>query len=268
MMASMNEDDWLDSTDPLAMLECARPRLSLRKQRLFMVAACRRIWDLLPSESLRKTVDAHERYAEGLLSEEEFEPLRNGARMEALWRSAGAQLMRVFSFGFFATFALQDKPARAAAEMEDPIEVARLVISAAGQHARDARRDAWRQEAPGREEATPPEEELTAATERALAETGVHLADGLRDLVGPSLFRKPTGDRGWLDANAGRVRRMAQALYEERRYADLPFLADALEESGCENRDILEHLRSSAEHVRGCWALNLLVNSADHDDTA
>jgi hypothetical protein len=36
-------------------------------------------------------------------------------------------------------------------------------------------------------------------------------------------------------------------------------LADALEESGCDNADILGHLRGDGDHVRGCWAVDLIL---------
>jgi hypothetical protein len=36
-------------------------------------------------------------------------------------------------------------------------------------------------------------------------------------------------------------------------------LADALEDAGCTDADILSHLRSPGPHVRGCWALDLLL---------
>jgi hypothetical protein len=52
---------------------------------------------------------------------------------------------------------------------------------------------------------------------------------------------------------------LAQATYQERRFENLPILADALEEAGCTNVDILSHCRSGGEHVLGCWALDLLL---------
>src|SRR5262249_20255682 len=48
------------------------------------------------------------------------------------------------------------------------------------------------------------------------------------------------------------VRQLARALYEERRFEDLPILADALEEAGCTDRAILSHCRGPGPHARGC----------------
>jgi hypothetical protein len=35
--------------------------------------------------------------------------------------------------------------------------------------------------------------------------------------------------------------------------ARLLLLTDALEDAGCDNTDVLRHLRSEGPHVRGCW---------------
>jgi hypothetical protein len=39
-------------------------------------------------------------------------------------------------------------------------------------------------------------------------------------------------------------------------------LADALEEAGCTEAEVLAHLRSEGPHVRGCWALDLILGKA------
>jgi hypothetical protein len=39
----------------------------------------------------------------------------------------------------------------------------------------------------------------------------------------------------------------------------MPQLADALEEAGCNNADILVHCRQPGKHVRGCWVMDLIV---------
>ena len=56
--------------------------------------------------------------------------------------------------------------------------------------------------------------------------------------------------------------RLAQAIYEARAFDRLPILADALEEAGWTDNAILTHLRSAGPHVRGCWALDLVLGKA------
>jgi hypothetical protein len=52
---------------------------------------------------------------------------------------------------------------------------------------------------------------------------------------------------------------LAKAIYGEGRFTDVPVLADALEEAGCADAEILTHLRGPGPHVRGCWALDLVL---------
>jgi hypothetical protein len=66
----MIEAEWLTCTDPTPMLEFLRGKISERKVRLFSCACCRRIWHLL-SELSREVVMLAERYADGLVGDEE-----------------------------------------------------------------------------------------------------------------------------------------------------------------------------------------------------
>jgi hypothetical protein len=59
---------------------------------------------------------------------------------------------------------------------------------------------------------------------------------------------------------------LAPAAYEERALpsgeldpARLAVLADALEDTGCADSEVLGHLRGPGPHVRGCWALDLIL---------
>jgi hypothetical protein len=60
----------------------------------------------------------------------------------------------------------------------------------------------------------------------------------------------------WSD---GLVPRIAQVIYDERAFDRLPILADALEDAGCHDSDILAHCRGAAPHVRGCWVVDALL---------
>jgi hypothetical protein len=86
--------------------------------------------------------------------------------------------------------------------------------------------------------------------------------DLLRDIFG-NPFRSVTIDPSW---PTPAVTSLAAAIYEERHMPSGHFdnhrmgvLADALEDAGCDNAEILGHLRSDGEHVRGCWAVDLLL---------
>jgi hypothetical protein len=53
---------------------------------------------------------------------------------------------------------------------------------------------------------------------------------------------------------------LARGIYGDRAFDRMPILADALQEAGCDSADILDHLRDpNATHVRGCWALDLVL---------
>jgi hypothetical protein len=67
-------------------------------------------------------------------------------------------------------------------------------------------------------------------------------------------------DPAWLAWNGGAVEKLARAIYRKCRFEDLPLLADALEEAGCTNEDILSHCRSGGKHISSCWVLALLVD--------
>lgn len=60
----------------------------------------------------------------------------------------------------------------------------------------------------------------------------------------------------WRD---GLIPQLAQAIYDARDFEALPVLADALEEAGCDNADMLTHLRGPGPHARGCWVVDLLL---------
>jgi hypothetical protein len=78
----------------------------------------------------------------------------------------------------------------------------------------------------------------------------------LRDIFGPLPFRPVAIDRACLTST---VTALATAIYETRDLTRLPILADALQDAGCDNGDILEHCCQPGPHVRGCWALDLLL---------
>ena len=104
-----------------------------------------------------------------------------------------------------------------------------------------------------------------AATNRVISASRLkqteqkELANLLRDIFGPLTFRTLTVEPSWLSWNDGTMARLAKTIYEDRRFEDMPILADALMDAGCHNEEILNHCRRPREHVRGCWALDLIL---------
>jgi hypothetical protein len=82
---------------------------------------------------------------------------------------------------------------------------------------------------------------------------------GLLRCIFGNPFRQVILDSAWLVWHGGLPMSMAQRMYDSRDFADMPILADALEEAGCQDQDILGHCRSGVEHVRGCWVVDLLL---------
>jgi hypothetical protein len=96
-------------------------------------------------------------------------------------------------------------------------------------------------------------------------------AELLREIFG-NPFR-PTGfDARW---RTSAVTNLAQSAYAERvlphgrlHEERLSVLADALEEAGCNEAELLAHLRRPGEHFRGCWALDLVLGKSNHPITS
>src|SRR5262249_28039734 len=77
----------------------------------------------------------------------------------------------------------------------------------------------------------------------------------LRDIFG-NPFRPVSVDPAWLTST---VVSLAEGIYADRAFDRLPILADALQDAGCENADILAHCRRDGPHCRGCWVVDLLT---------
>jgi hypothetical protein len=81
----------------------------------------------------------------------------------------------------------------------------------------------------------------------------------VRCVFGNPFRPAPAVAPAWLAWNEGTVRKLAQAIYDERAFDRLPVLADALEDAGCTDAAVLDHCRCGGEHVRGCWAVDRLL---------
>jgi hypothetical protein len=235
----MTEAEWLACEDPLDLLLFIRQHRGMRrqtkqrKQRLFSAACCRRIWALISDPASRASVEVAERFADGLVTGEELRAAE-GVVVSA-WLKAAAD---------DALFAC----VHACRATDDGLGVSTTTISAVFEQQR--------------REAGLPAEPLEAHRRGACPAEGREQCRLTRCIFG-NPFRRvrfaPTS-RTPLVASLG------TPAYEER---DLPsghldpgrlaVLSDALEEAGCTDADLLSHLRSPGPHVRGCWALDLVL---------
>ena len=221
----MTEAEWIACTDPQPMLEFLRGRASERKLRLFAVACCRRIWHLLMDERSRKAVEVAEQFADGQVTDE-----GRAAAEDESW-TAVKHLNRDETVDAASVDAADTAYGAAFAEADDAASYTVDAALRGAEHAGVAARIA---------------EQNTQCNE-------------VRDIFGPILFRSVILNPSWLSWHGGLLVSMARRMYDSRDFADLPVLADALEEAGCQDQDILGHCRSESEHVRGCWVIDLLL---------
>jgi hypothetical protein len=221
-----------------------------RKLRLFAVACCRRLWHLLADATSQRLVEVAELYAGGQSSSVELKRARRLAERSV----------------FEAVTQARRQAARAAVAscLVSPREAAQRASSAilavenddtAGQAGSVS---FWRT-ADGTYRSTEKERPFGIG---ALWETAERFwqIGALHEIFG-NPFRPVSLDLCWLAWNGGTVAALAQAIYTDRAFDRMPILADALEDAGCSDADILAHCRQPGEHVRGCWVVDLLLGT-------
>jgi hypothetical protein len=267
-------EEWLACADPASMirfLELGR-KTSCRQLRLFGVACCRRVGRFLDDERFQRIVEAAEAYADRTVNAGTLRAAHRrsctlhkrakvipGNRVACILGHAAVAVNWVSASD--AQFRTNDRMnrcvpwgylARAAAYIAD--SAADAVFYGTYERA-DAFDIARRRRV---ERAPTPADAIWDAEEAVQA-------DLLRCVVG-NPFRPVRCDPSWVAWEGGTVPRLARAAYEHRRLpsgeldaARLGVLADALEEAGCTDAELLGHLRGPALHVRGCWAVDAVL---------
>jgi hypothetical protein len=244
----MTEAEWRACADPYPMLDFLAGRLSDRRLRLYAVACCRHIWPLLTDERNRRAVEVAERFAD---RQADWRALNaaSAAAHDAFHEAEGPTTFtdtrgRVPAYDEETAREAAGAASAAAVKCVQPIRgpsFGRYVTSAC------AVAVGWKAAV-----------ENPVTYEAAFRAESAAQAVLLREIFG-SPFRPVRVDPDWFTWNGGTVAQLAQVIYDERRWADLPVLADALEEAGCTDTGLLEHCRRPGEHVRGCWAVDLCL---------
>jgi hypothetical protein len=225
----MTESEWLRCDDPQAMLEFlwTSGKASDRKLRLFACACCRRIWPLLTDERSRRAVEVAEGFADGQVSREELAAACAAADRAHCEAPRQANFRSLDAAPHTAEEDLSCSAADAAASAADAVQIA-------------ARGD-----------------------EKAKVEECQKQATLLHCIFASPFRPPPALDPRLLTPD---LVALAQSIYEEWELpggildrSRLAVLADALEDAGCPDAELLGHLRGGGEHVRGCWAVDVLT---------
>jgi hypothetical protein len=274
----MAESDLVSSKSPQRMLDHLRGRVGPRKLRLFACACVRAVWHLLPDGRGRRAVEVAERFADGQAREEERQDawldvsgdgdtggllLGNPGSPERLVVLTARDCLRDFGHVWWTPTGYPIPPAAQAAllccisgDPWRPVALARADwrpgLSA---HARDG----WVSHYPWLSPTVVAvaraayDERRPCGRCKGQGEVYVSLADGgtpLRSYAPNEVYGS-----GYQTCPACHGAGTDGLLDPDR----LSILADALEETGCQEGDMLRHLRGPGPHARGCWALDLVL---------
>ncbi len=234
----MTEQEWLTSADPREMLGPIPERENKRKLRLFACACCRQVLNPFVPPFVIRAVTAAEAFADGEISGDALARVREVVGEAAIAADrdgahGGTQYFREL-LGACLSACCQSVGVAELAQ-----DTAHVTASAAG-------------DGPLREglrvvriEDRPPE---------FFAELALQ-ADLVRDIFG-NPFQSVRIELEWLTET---VLALARQMYESRDFGAMSILADALQDAGCDDEDILGHCRLPREHARGCWVVDLLL---------
>jgi hypothetical protein len=223
----VNERQWLNGDDPQAMLRFLGESAGDRKLRLFACACLRELWPWTQERAVRRAVLVAERFADGRATRQELQ-----SAFVVAWPNKWEPVRS-------AAAAAANAPERCPWQGGRVQELARAAAD------RVVRCGYGRQKATvgdGRWGA------LCAAARKAQAEL-------VREVFG-NPFRTLSFEPSWLTPT---VRAVAQVIYDDQELRDMPVLADALEEAGCDNEAVLNHCRGGGRHRLGCWVVDLAL---------
>ncbi|QEL13160.1 hypothetical protein [Limnoglobus roseus] len=221
----MTEEEWLRGQSPEPLIEKIEQLHLSRKISLLGLAFCARLASLVTDSRHRNVFLGAEDYFEGIITTEQFDRLLKP--VIAMWAQEGFRTADSIENCLTAA-------ARHALQDGNAIYLARFVAMAKGLEAG-------------------PEDSVEC--QRGISTEETALCELIRDIFG-NPFRPVAIDSAWLTPTTVAI---AEGIYAEKAFDRLPILADALQDAGCENADILTHLRSDGPHVKGCWALDLVL---------
>jgi hypothetical protein len=224
----MTEKKWLSARAVIDLHIYYSAKKQFRKWRLFGCACARRVLHIIPDERFRIGVDASEQLADEELTWDNLKLIR---------KSIVAARRKVIKSGgqFEHTSAVE------------------TVLNASEKDPGNAMMKAWSSASGVYGTLAQPDFEKGYVAENQYQ---VRLA---RDIFG-NPFRPMTFEPDWRTSTAVAL---AKQMYDSRDFSAMPILADALQDTGCDNDDILNHCRDEKQvHVRGCWVVDLVLGKS------
>lgn len=242
----MTEPEWLATDNPFRLFQHVKSRLSARKLQLLACGCCRLLDPLLTADQ-QAALGVVERHADGLADNDELQRAK-----EQYYRDVTALTLPTPTGGSMPPTAEAATAEALLAAISVPIDIGLRRVH----------------------------ELVEAAAARAPVGGGRSAAKELRrrmclvyhEIVGnPFLERRVASPEyrargGGVTADMLRVGETARAIaigvQAEQAFDRLPILADALEDDGCTDTELLDHLRHTSHHLRGCWAVDLVLGKS------
>jgi hypothetical protein len=238
----MTEADWWAATEPARLIDWLffDARASDRKLRLFSVAACERVRHRVHFPGILAALDLAEAFADGRIDAAELTVASNT------------------EWGNYHTRS-ENHSRRVLSGHEEPVpqEVVYAEIACLYSTLRNYGRDRGAYERHPDLQLYVLEVALVIDLPDRTYPSFPRLVSLLHDIFGPLPFHDVSISPDWLTST---VLALARGIYDEKAFDRMPILADALQDAGCDNDEMLSHCRRGGwEHVRGCWVLDLLL---------
>jgi hypothetical protein len=222
----MTEELWLSTTYPALMvthvqdvMRAPRTKKGRRQLRLVGCGCCRLIWPHIRNTQAKTAVEVAERLADGDASATEVDSAKRA--LEPATRGGYLPSDPGAQSRTAALLALNALAAQSLIAAEGPLMLSMPLAGYQG----------------------------------AGVDAHAQIAHLFHDIFG-NPFRPVAFDTAWRTDTAVSL---ARGMYESRDFGAMPILADALQDAGCEDEQVLNHCREPGPHVRGCWVCDLVL---------
>jgi hypothetical protein len=249
----MTETEWLSTeTNAKDMFRHVRAKLSARKLQLLGCACCRLI-DPHLSARQRENLSVIERYADGAAERDEYQRVFDECKDQVhdLARSAHFDPP-------------PGEPPAITGEAETVIHAMWGLVCEPLDAGLD-RTVEWVIACEGRSSGTGMFRQGQLLAQRRICPVFREIVGNPfreRTIVRPEWVQSGGAVAPWMLRVSETARALAVGIQATQAYDRMPILADALEDDGCADAELLVHLRENRPHVRGCWALDLVLGKS------